>query len=537
MSTSFDTTFTNALERALAADEQLRDTLFGRSVAEAMRALFGSPTFLGSQGIGLNDFDLFKMASRTRVWGLDIGSITASPRQLTINAGAVGADFGLETPGVDDSTYRLGLNLGAASVALPAADNLWHLVQCRIENTDVSEVRDILTVPVTRTYAPQTVLKRKLKRLVFQVITGTGSAIPIPTAGWVPLYGFVIPTTGTTLPITALIVDLRASSQVAFDRTENEEDGSSHGVTRVLSRRFAASDAITFPDNNDFGSFDLTAIVDGVMLHAHTVDAETSLTSLMAGGASPTLGVWHYVYLAPSPIGGQCGNALQAARNDPDEHIVSNCVVLISATAPRLDGRNSVALGCVAPFGGASIAIGTAACVAVVLRSTSNTSWQPITISADGQASIESPQVTHVVDPSTLGAVQVATVATPQLLPINLVNQVDIQFGMKTKTPSQTAGGVNGLLLVTPTPAGAAIAADARTYGNVLLNPLIQEGYQSLRAFLSSGFLVSSTGTLSFKIETRDATGIIIVLPNGLLTQVTNAGAQLKCRVVGFRLL
>jgi hypothetical protein len=536
MSTSFDTTFTNALERALAADEQLRDTLFGRSVAEAMRALFGSPTFLGSQGIGANDFDLFKMTSRTRVWGLDIGSITAGPRQLTINVGVVAANFGLEAPGVDDSTYRVGLNLVTTAVALPAADNLWHLLQCRIENTDVNEVRDILTVPVTRTYAPQSVLKRKLKRLVFQVITGTGSAIPAPTAGWVPLYGFVIPTTGTTLPVTGLVVDLRASSQVAFDRTENEEDGSSHGVTRVLSRRFAARSSITSPTNN-FGTFDLTAIVDGVMLHAHTVDAETSLNALVAGGASPTLGVWHYVYLAPSPIGGQCGNALQAARNDPDEPIVSNCVVLISATAPRLDGRNSIALGCVAPFGGTNIAIGTAVCVAVLLRSTSGTSWEPITISADGQASIESPQTTHVVDPSTLGAVQVATVTTAQLLPINLVNQVDLQFGMKTKTPSQTAGGVNGLLLVTPTPEGAAIAADARTYGNILLNPLIQEAYQSLRAFLSSGFLVSSAGTLSFKIETRDATGIIIVLPNGLLTQVTNAGAQLKCRVVGFRLL
>jgi len=529
MTTSFDATFTNPLERALADDEQLRDTLFGRSIAEAMRSLFGSPTFLGSQGIGANDFDLFKMASRTRVWGLDIGSITAGPRQLTINAGVVGADFGLEAPGVDDSTYRLGLNLAPAAVALPAADNLWHLLQCRIENVDISETRDILTVPVTRTYAPQTVLKRKLKRLVFQIITGTGSAIPSPTAGWVPLYGFVIPTTGTTLPVTGLVVDLRASSQVAFDRTENEEDGGGHGVARVLSRRLSTV-------SSNFGEFDFTAIVDGVMLHAHTVDAETSLNALVAGGASPTLGVWHYVYLAPSPIGGQCGNALQAARADPDEPIVSNCVVLISASAPRHDGRNSIALGCVAPFGGSSIAIGAAVCVGVLLRATSGTSWEPIVISASGDVRLESPQATHVVDPSTLGAVQVATVTTAQLLPINLVNQAVVQFGMKTKTPSQTAGGVNGLLLVTPTPAGAAVAADARTYGNVLLNPLIQESYQELCVVLASGALVSGFGTLDFKIETRDASGVVIALPNGLLTQVTNAGAQLKCRVVGFRL-
>lgn len=535
MTTSFDATHTNSLERALASDELLRDTLFGRSVAEAMRTLFGSPTFLGSQGIGANDFDLFKMTSRTRVWGLDIGSITAGPRQLTINPGVVGADFGLEAPGVDDSTYRLGLNVASTAVALPAADNLWHLLQCRIENTNVNEVRDILTVPVTRTYAPQSVLKRKLKRLAFQVITGTGSAIPSPTAGWIPLYGFVIPTTGTTLPVTGLVVDLRASSQVAFDRTENEEDGSAHGVARVLSRRLSTVSSTVSPTNN-FGEFDLTAIVDGVMLHAHTADAETSLNALVSGGASPTLGVWHYVYLAPSPIGGQCGNALQAARADPDEPIVSNCVVLISASAPRHDGRNSTALVCVAPFGGASIAIGTAVCAGVLLRSTSGTSWEPITISAAGQVSIESPQATHVVDPSTLGAVQVATVTTSQLLPINLVNQVDLQFGMKTKTPSQTAGGVNGLLLVTPTPAGAAVAADARTYGNVLLNPLIQEAYQGLCGVVASGALVSGFGTLEFKIETRDATGVVAAFPLGLLTQVTNAGAQLKCRVVGFRL-
>lgn len=532
MTTSFDATFTNNLERALASDEQLRDTLFGRAMAEAMRALTGLPTFLGHQAIGGTDPDLFKMTTRDRVWGLDIATITSGPRQITINPGALFANQGAETATADDSSYRLGLNLAATALAIPAADDLWHLVECRVANTDVSETRDILTVPVTRTYAPQSVVKRKLKRLVFQMVTGTGSAIPASTSGWTPLYAFVIPTSGSTLPIWSQIVDLRASNAHVFPRTENEEDGTAKGVTRVLSRRMATGSSLAFPGSQQFVQFDLTAIVDGLVLHAHSVDTGVDITRFLVGGGAPAASTWYYVYLAPSPIGGQCGNALWGGRQEP---AVGNCVLLLSSSAPRKDGRNSAALGCVAPFSGTNIAIGAGICVGVLLQAPGAGGWDPMYVDEGGHAHIASVTTVANVTPHTVAA-QAQGYTTPAILPVNMVRHVDLQFGMGAKTPSQTAGGVNGLLLVTPVLQGVTAINNAQAFGSVLIDPLIQERYQYIHSPIGDATnLVSSVGTLQFKVETRDATGVVYGV-NGLLSQVCNAGASLVCRVTGFQM-
>lgn len=532
MTTSFDATFTNNLERALASDEQLRDTLFGRAMAEAMRALAGLPSFLGHQSIAATDPDLFKMATRDRVWGLDIATITGGPRQLTINPGALFANQGAEAPTADDSSYRLGLNLAATALAIPAGDDLWHLVECRVVNTDVTEARDILTNPVTRTYAPQVVVKRKLKQLAFQMITGTGSAIPAPTAGWTPLYAFVIPTAGAALPVWSQIVDLRASERSTFPRTENEEDGNWKGVSRVLSRRMSTSSSLSFPGSSQFVQFDLTAIVDGVTLHAHSVDTGIDITRFLAGGGAPAASTWYYVYLAPSPIGGQCGNVCWAGRQEP---AVSNCVLLLSNSAPRDDGRNSAALACVAPFSGTNIAIGTAICVGVLHQHTGAAGWDVQYTDERGHVKIASVDLAHSIAPSGLAG-QAQGVTTSALLPVNMVRHVDLQFGMIAKTPSQTAGGVNGKLLIKPMQSGVTAVNNELSFGSLLLDPLIQEQYQSITAPLADSDLVSSVGTIDYKIETRDSTGVIIVLPNGLLAQVCNPGASLQCRVTGFQL-
>lgn len=532
MTTSFDATFTNNLERALASDEQLRDTLFGRSVVEAMRALTGSPTFLGHQAIGGTDPDLFKMATRDRVWGLDIGTITGAPRQLTINAGALFADAGAEAPTADDSTYRLGLNTAATAVAIPAGDDLWHLVECRVANTDVTEARDILINPVTRTYAPQVVVKRKLKRLVFQMKTGTGSAIPAPTAGWTPLYAFVIPTAGAALPLWSQIVDFRGSDRFSFPRTENEEDGNWKGMQRVLSRRMATFSSLSFPGSSQGVQFDLTAIVDGKVLHAHTVDTSADITRFLAGGGAPAASTWYYVYLAPSPIGDQCGNVCWAGRQEP---VISNCVLLLSNSAPRDDGRNSAALACVAPFSGTNIAIGTGICVGVLHQHPGAAGWDVQFTDERGHVKIASVDLAHSISPHLLAG-QAQGQTTSALLPVNVARHVDLQFGMIAKTPTQSAGGVNGKLLIKPMQSGVTAVNNELSFGSILLDPLIQEQYQSITAPLADGDLVSSVGTIDYKIETRDSTGVIIAMPNGLLSQVCNVGASLQCRVTGFQL-
>lgn len=532
MTTSFDATYTNNLERALASDEQLRDTLFGRSMAEALRAMTGLPTFLGHQSIAATDPDLFKMTTRDRVWGLDIGTISGAPRQLTINAGGLFANQGAEAATADDSSYRLGLNLTAATVTIPAGDDLWHLVECRVTNTDVTEARDILTNPVTRTYAPQVVVKRKLKRITFQMITGGASAIPTPTAGWTPLYAFVIPTAGAALPVWSQIVDLRPSNAFTFPRTENEEDGNWKGVSRVISRRLATTSSISFPGSSQYVQFDLTAIVDGQMLHAHSVDTGVDITRFLAGGGAPAASTWYYIYLAPSPIGGQCGNVCWGGRQEP---AVSNCVLLLSNSAPRDDGRNSAALACVAPFSGTNIAIGTGICVGVLRQHSGAAGWDVQFTDERGYTKIASAGLVYTVDPSGLAG-QAQGLTTGAILPVNMVRHVDLQFGMKVKTPSQSAGGVNGKLMIKPMASGVVTVNDELSFGYLILDPLLQEHYQSITAPMADADLVSSVGTIDFKIETRDSTGVIVALPNCTLAQVCNAGASLQCRVTGFHL-
>lgn len=531
MTTSFDATFTNNLERALASDEQLRDTLFGRSMAEALRALGGLPSFVGHQLIAGTDPDLFKMSTRDQVWGLDIATITAGPRQFTINPGVLFANQGAEAPTADDSTYRVGYNPSAIAVPIPASDDLWHLLQCRVVNTDVSENRDILTNPVTRTYAPQLVVKRKLKRLEFNIITGTGSAIPAPTAGWTPLYGFVIPTAGATIPLWSWIVDLRASNPVRFPRTENEEDGVFKGVTRVLSRRMATFSSMSFPGSSQSVGFDLSAIVDGQYLHAHTVDTTIDITQFLAGGGAPAASTWYYVYLAPSPIGGQCANAGWAARTQP---MVQNCQVLMSSSAPRKDGRNSIALACVTPFSGTNVAIGTAICVGVLLQASGAGGWEPLFTSESGHVKVSSTLLEHQQLTSGLAGVAQG-ITTTTMLPLNMVRHVDLQFGMRVRTPSQSAGGVGGFLLVKPCQSGVVAVNNEQSFGSLLINPLMQEAYQFITAPMVDSDLVASGGAIEYKVETRDPNGVVYGA-NGLLAQVTNAPASLQCRVVGFHL-
>ncbi len=528
MTTSVDAVFTNALEKALASDEQLKDTLLGRSIAEALRGLVGLPSFLGHQTILGTDANLFNMATRTRGWGLPITSIDDSPRELTIGVGSLMVDDGAEAPSADDSSFRIGLNLAPIAVAIPAADDLWHLLECRVVNVDVNENRDILTNPATDDYTDTSVVKRKLKRLAFQIITGTGSAIPAPTAGWTPLYGFVIPTAGATIPLMSQVVDLRQSTQAVGDRTENEEDGAFKGVTRVLSRKLATFSTLPSVASQSV-TFDLAALVDGVLLTAHTVATAAEITKYIDVGGAPTDSTWYYIYLAPSPIGGQAGNACWAAQQ---EAIVSNCLLVLSTSAPRADGRNSTALAAKAPFSGTNIAIGNAVCVGALLQDATGTGWAPMYVSQAGHAKIASSLVWTSTTPHTMAG-QAQGVTTPAVLPVNLVRHVDLQIGMLARTPSQSAGGVGGLLLVTPTTSGVVAANNSPSFGSVLVDPLIQERYQFLSVPMPDDDPVSAVGTLTYKVETRDPNGVIYGA-NGLLSQVCNAGASLAVRVVGF---
>lgn len=531
MTTSVDAVYTNPLEKAVASDEQLRETLAGRALAEALRAIVGLPSFLGHQNIAAVDANLFNMATRTRVWGLPITLIDDSPRELTIGAGALLVDAGAEAPSGDDSSFRIGLNLSSVAIAIPASDDLWHLLECRVINTDVSENRDILTNPATDDYTNTSVVKRKLKRLTFQITTGTGSTLPTPTAGWTPLYGFVIPTAGATIPVMSQVVDLRQSSTATSDRTENEEDGAHKGVTRVLSRKLA-----TFSDVGLIAAqtiaFDFAAELDGHRLTAHTVDTIADITRFLSGGGAATASTWHYIYLSKPPASAAttlAGNACWGGRQEP---IVSNCLVLLSLDPPRHDGRNSVAMAAVAPFTGEPIQIGEAVCVGALLQNAGATGWEPMYVSQDGHAKIASLLMNTSV--STSGLTGVAQgVTTAAILPINVARHVDLSIGMLARTPTQSAGGVGGLLLVTPCITGVTAVNNTQSFGNVLLDPTIQERYQFISAPLATNDLVADVGTLTYKVETRDATGVVYGA-NGLLSQVTNVGASLALKVVGF---
>lgn len=525
MTTSFDATFTNALERALNTDEQLRDTLFGRSMAEALRAIVGSPTFVGFQQLAATSATLFRPRTRDHVWGLAIESVTGAPRQLTIGPGSLLADTGAEAAGPDDSGFRLGLNLANVTVPIPASDDLWHLLECRVVNTDVLEPRDILTNPVTRTYAPQNVVKRKLKRLTFQIITGTGSAIPAPTVGWTPLYGFVIPTAGPAIPLMSQFVDFRPSTLDTRDRTVTTDPDTFGGLIHsVISAELVTTSTVTpFAQS---AKFRLSAELDGRVLIAQVFGGGIDLTRFLDTGGAPTSSTWHYIYLAPSPIGEQCGNAAWAGRQ---EAVISNCVLLMSTVTPDGVRRNSDPINCVAPFVGTAIAAGGAICVGALLQSAGGTGWEPQTVTRAGHAKIASNLLSHQVAVNTLvGQAQGVVPVIP--LPEG-IKTVDMQFGMQVRTPSQTAGGVGGVLLIKPVLQGVTAVNNEQSFGSVVVDPLIQERYQSITAPVGA----TSPVNIAYKVETRDSNGVIFGA-NGLLSQVTNAGALLNVRVTGFEM-
>ncbi len=172
-------------------------------------------------------------------------------------------------------------------------------------------------------------------------------------------------------------------------------------------------------------------------------------------------------------------------------------------------------------------------CVGALLQNAAATGWEPMHVTAAGHAKISSLLTAIGATPHAMAG-QAQGVTSAAVLPVNVVRHVDLQIGMLAKTPSQTAGGVGCKLLITPGISGVVVANNAQSWGSVLVDPLIQEQYQFLSAPLASAGLVSSVGTLTYKIETRDATGVIVALPNALLSQVCNAGAALSIRVVGF---
>lgn len=360
MSISVDNLFTNALEKALAPDENDTQTLVGRSIAEAVRLFAGRASVAGSQAAG-TDASVFVHDSAPACWGLNVVSITNSPHVINLGPGLLVHNQGAESPTADDSSYRVGLQPAAtAAVTVPAADDKYHLLECRIVNTQVTDTRDILLDPNTDDTAPTVVVKRNLKRLAFQIITGTATAIPTPTAGFTPLYGFFLSTGAPNgLPLMAEIVDMRPIYAPPTPHTHNPASGFWYSPVNVLSHSAAREPGVT----PSVFSFQFEATIDGRHLWASSVSPVPPTAFFESGttmGAQKVL----YWYLAPLPPawgGGYVGN--WAARVAGGPPVAGNCIVVVSQVAPVLDGRNNATMTLGAPFGGVTIPANAAVCV------------------------------------------------------------------------------------------------------------------------------------------------------------------------------
>jgi hypothetical protein len=538
VSISVDFTNTNNLQKAYSTDVNDAGTLLGRTIAQLVRSLVGDQTFLGYQPTSEGSYALTVSATRTKVWGLPIELIDDSPREITIGAGLVVTNDGAETPDTLDSTYRAGLRIESGVLAIPTSDDNWHLLQAEVVNEDVSANRDILTNPNDDDFTNTSVVVEKLKRLSLTWKTGTTTAIPAPDAGCVALYGMILPTAGAAVPDIAKVVDLRTPPMASTSpRTAVPTGGLSRGITTVLSRRLATTATVMSPASQ-LVAFDFAAQLDGLELHAQTVDgAGAAVADWIDGGGSPAASTWYYIYLAPKPAtfgGGTACNCQYAAQL---ESVAANCLIVLSTVNPGVDGRNTGNLALPIPFSGNVASARTAVCVGAIRQNAGGNGWHPMMVGSGGRARVAGITYSNTALPSTVSTRSAIITTTAGLLPVNVAKSALCQFGMGIKVNTQTSDGFDGRIMFTPCRTDLTQADGELSYGTVTIFPVFDQGFLEMEVPIETDDLVGG-GQLTIKVETRDNFGSTdaFALLNYFFSDVLDVGSQIDIRIVGFQM-
>ena len=556
MTVSVDEFLTTNLMRALASDENAKSGLLANSIAEIMHYVTASQPY----SVGAGDLISTGPINTTRCLGLGVRSFQAGPRSLTVSGGVLISSFGAQASIVGESIWRIGLfGTGFAEaipdLAIPAADNLWYLIEARVAESPINAARDVCTNVVTRTYAPQVVQIQSLKRIVFNVKVGDAVNIPAPTAGWTPLAGFL---NEAAVNLTR-VIDLRQPLTGAHYARGGVLAGgllASYDNT-VLHRRIATESQIrTAAGAGGLASnrmaFDLRAIVDGVELVAHTGGTFVQMAPFSTTGALAA-NRFHYLYLAPG-IAATFGEEFRVANYhkavDPTLTVNSNGILILSQNAPDPGTqRNTVVLAIPAPMAG-NIAIGRALCVGAFFYAAAG--WTPTWCSGNEfrhQAMVMAIPFASGFNGNATHVLQFAfgDPLTQPFYPVNVARHVALQVGFSARTPTQGAAGAGGKILCTIGPPFGQVAYEVNpnepTAGSLLCDPLIQEQWQSMDVPVgieTQGFgfpLTAGPGWIYFNLATRQSSGIPWVgAPNGQMLDVCQAGVEFGARVVGWRM-
>jgi len=391
MSTSIDSLFVNALEKAVNPDQNDQTTVVGRAIAEMLRGLEAQHGFLGRPGVGADPNDETQHVTRERVHGFAVTNLNPTTRTFTIGPGALFADNGQETPGALDSTYRIGLLLADADVVFdpPASDLFWNVIEAQVQEVLENETRDVLVNPAIKTFQQNSVVKRRLKRVAFRTRIGTADDLPTPEAGWTVLYAFRVPLVLASLAFSS-VVDLRQPAGVpTMPRVVNPRDSDQTSLTHYATCR-----QLTTQAGAGFGvRFNFAAVVNGSPLQIYTprevgADAEMFLER---GVAAIDQDAWYYFYLARIPYGSgaypQAGNLYTWQGGSA---VNGNCLLIVSTKTPRVNGANQYDLNVGPPFNSFDIPAGQAAAVAAVRTpGAAPTRWLTTRISAEGVGQME----------------------------------------------------------------------------------------------------------------------------------------------------
>lgn len=553
---TIDTPLIQDLERALSSDQVAYGERFGHSIGGMLWALAAEQPF------SAGDADTATLATLRvpRVHGLQLRTFNAIPRSITIGSGLL-IDLGGAAPNVVGlSPWRIGVyGTGHAEAAvdtvIPAADNLWYLVEARVGSDDITENRDVLTNPVTRTYAPQPTLVANLKRVVFNVKAG-GVNVPAVTAGWTPLYAFLNAAVVDLTRVIDLRQPLRGSSSARSGLltggalVANDQEVLHRTIyTESYIRTAAGAGGL----NSNRLAFDVRAVVDGVeLVAATTAGAYVQAGNLIDTGA-PTANRWHYLYLAPA-VAATYGEMMRVGNYhravDGTLAIRSSGHLVISLVEPNPDTqRNTAVLPLHAPMAG-NIGIGRALCVGAIFYAAAG--WLP-TLIAGQEARQQALTVTWIYASGFLGNATrvlqggIGDVITQPLYPTGICRHASLQFGMKTKTPAQQPAAAGGKLLVTIGPPIGLVAYEANpnepTFGSVLVDPLVQEAWQSLdvpvgdQPYGGASRQSAGFGNVYINLASRQSDGTPWGGANGFMQDVVQLGVELGFRCTGWRLV
>lgn len=395
----FDKINYTTLERLLSSDINQDSRLRARNLMEIVRLLTAT-TELNSD----NDAVALQALLQFVIGGLkvqpSVNGVLVSPGiMIELWSGVSGE------PSDDESPWVIGqLHVDTQlNVAVPMSDT-WCLIQGRPVLDVVNGTRDEWNEG-TESFDPISVPYLVTNGVELNVKLGTGSQIPVPDTGWIPLAGLKRLSSGAD-PTSKELIDLRP----LYDKQlVNVQTGGIEAYDLNLETTHYDCTADTAGDNirfsckmvNDLGGMFArsrgTASVD--ITQAAIIDPTTTL--------SPN--TWHYLYLCQWQDGTRQHGSLPRQAYDGITH---QGMLVLSHIGPTTQGARDMpsTVTLPDPFG-ASAKLGT--CIGCLLRNPNGDGWYAEII-ANNKMRLLNGNISLLVSgasPQTVGAGKVPTIA------------------------------------------------------------------------------------------------------------------------------